>query len=62
MNVREMPEYHIVPSTIVAEEIKNAHNVWLDTPGRRGVKYKDNSIRKFKDYDNKCLNKWDMLK
>lgn len=57
-----MPEYHIVPSTIVAEEIKNAHNVWLDTPGRRGVKYKDNSIRKFKDYDNKCLNKWDMLK
>lgn len=62
MNGLEMPEYHIVPSTIVAEKIKNAHSAWLDTPGRKGVKHKDNPIRKFKDYDNKYLNKWEILK
>ena len=30
------PEFFIVPSRIVAEEIHNSHQKWLSTPGRYG--------------------------
>lgn len=56
------PEYHIVPSKVVAKTITENHKEWLATPGKRGQKHNDNPIRKFSDYDNKYLNNWDILK
>lgn len=61
LNELETPEYHIVPSNIVAETIKKEHQKWLDTPGRNGQKHNDNPMRKFSDYDNKYLNNWECL-
>ena len=56
------PEYHIVPWNGVAKQIKEGHQNWLKTPGRKGQKHKDNPIRTFEDRDNTYLNNWDYLK
>ena len=61
LNELENPEYHIVPSFIVAKTIKESHQKWLDTPGRNGQKHNDNAMRKFEDTDNKYLNNWECL-
>ena len=62
LNELDNPEYHIVPSKIVAETIKREHSEWLNTLGRNGQKHNDNPMRKFNDKDDKYLNNWDYLK
>ncbi len=62
LNELDIPEYHIVPSKIVADTIKDSHYQWLNTPGRNGQKHNDNSMRKFSDKEDKYINKWDFLK
>lgn len=62
LNKLDNPEYHIVPSKIVAEQIKESHQNWLNTLGRNGQEHNDNSIRKFSDKEDVYLNKWDLLK
>ena len=57
----EIPEYHIVPSKIVAETVKTDHQNWLNTPGKNGNVHKDNTIRKFADENNEYLNNWSVL-
>jgi len=61
LNKLDTPEYHIVPSKIVAETIKNNYQAWLNTPGRRGQPHNENSIRNFSDKEDLYLNKWDYL-
>ncbi len=62
LNELETPEYHIVPSNIVASQLKEGYKAWLETPGRKGQNHNDNSFRKFLDKDDKYLNRWDYLK
>lgn len=62
LNELEVPEYHIVPSCIVAKTIKEEHQQWLDTPGKDGQAHNDTSMRKFHDKEDKYLNNWDCLK
>lgn len=62
LNELDHPEYHIVPSKIVAETIKREHNEWLNTLGKNGQKHNDNPIRKFSDKEDKYLDNWDLLK
>lgn len=62
LNELDVPEYHIVPSKIVAETITASHKKWLETPGKKGQKHNDNSMRKFNDNDDKYLNNWKILK
>jgi hypothetical protein len=61
LNELDIPEYHIVPSKIVAESIKRSHKQWLDTPGKKGQKHNDNPIRKFDDNDDIYLDKWEIM-
>ena len=61
LNELDIPEYHIVPSKIVADAIKTEHSIWLDTPGKDGQKHKDNTIRKFQDKEDKYINNWSIL-
>ena len=61
LNELDIPEYHIVPSNIVAKIIKETHQLWLDTPGKRGQKHNNNAIRKFTDWEDKYLNNWSAL-
>ncbi len=62
LNELDNPEYHIVPSMIVAKQIKESHQLWLNTLGRNGQEHNDNPIRKFTDNEDLYLNKWDLLK
>ena len=61
LNDLESPEYHIVPSKVVSERIKNDHQEWLNTPGRKGQPHNDNNIRKFSDIDDIYLDKWGIM-
>lgn len=62
LNELDQPEYHIVPSKVVSKTIKDNHHDWLNSPGKKGQSHNDNSMREFKDEDNKYLDKWDLLK
>lgn len=53
--------YYIVPSTTVANRIKEAHQAWLNAPGKKGQSRKDTSMRMFDDQKDTYLNKWDLL-
>lgn len=63
LNNLDNPEYFIVPSKVVAERIKENHQNWLNTPGKKGQKHNDNSMRKFYILDNdNYKDAWDLLK
>jgi hypothetical protein len=57
----ERPNYYVVPSKGVAEQVQQSHRLWLDTPGRASRQHVDNSVRKFSDYENLYLERWDLL-
>ena len=45
--MKEPPEYWIIPSTIVSKVIRDRHEIWLKTPGRKGQPHKDTDLRRF---------------
>jgi len=55
------PDYFIVPSKKVAQQIQLLHKKWLGTPGKDGSLHKDSSMRKFEDFNGKYLGKWSIL-
>ncbi len=62
VGVGQLPEYYIVPSKVVADTVRTGHQVWLDTPGKKGQAHNDNPMRMFADQEQKYLDKWDTLK
>jgi hypothetical protein len=58
---KSSPEYHIVPSEIVAETLKEKHKEYIR---KNGEKENDKGMRPFhREYiGNKYLNKWDLLR
>lgn len=61
LNELDTPEYHIVPSKVVADTIRTSHQNWLLTPGQKGQKHNDTNIRTFEDKEDTYLNRWDLL-
>lgn len=61
LNELDIPEYHIVPSEIVASTLIKEHTEWLNSPGRNGQQHNDNDIRVFTDPNDIYLNKWEIL-
>ncbi len=57
----ELPEYHVVPSVVVARTVKKSHAVWLATPGRKGRPHKDGDLRTFWDVASKYRDNWSAL-
>ena len=62
LNELEAPEYHIVPSKIVADTIRKNHEKWLNTPGKKGQKHNNTNIREFYDLEDTYLDQWELLK
>lgn len=60
--INERPEYFIVPSKDLANQIKKEHQEWLDAPGKNGQPHNDTDMRQFSDKDGKYLEQWDLLK
>ena len=61
LNKLETPSFHIVPSKIVAKEVRESHQKWLKTPNKDGGTHQDNNLRNFKDDNDKYLNRWDFF-
>lgn len=57
-----IPSYHIVPSEVLANEIRTGHKRWLAELGKNGKIHRDNNMRVFMDENERFLNRWDLLK
>ena len=55
------PNFFVVPSNDVARYTKETNDEFLNTLGKKGQQRKPNSIRNFKDYEEKYINRWDLL-
>ena len=55
------PEFHIVPSGVVAEYVSTSHRQWLVGKKSDGSPRKDSSMRNFRDPDGKYKEAWSML-
>ncbi len=64
-------QYYIIPSSILAKNVVEAHQLWLKTPGVKGQKHKENSVRTVhlppykSSYSSldliKYRNRWDLI-
>jgi hypothetical protein len=57
----QRPSFHIVPSKIVAVATRESHEQWRQTPRRDGGEHGKSAMRKFTDYEDAYLDKWDLL-
>lgn len=58
---QERPDFFIVPSTVVADTVREGHARWLKEPGIHGQPHNDSNVRQFRDVDGKYLEKWSLL-
>ncbi|MDY6904048.1 MAG: hypothetical protein SWH61_05115 [Thermodesulfobacteriota bacterium] len=61
-SISERPDFHIVPSKVVAEYVKRTHINWLRGKKRDGSERKDSTLRKFRDVENEYLEAWHLIK
>lgn len=63
-------QYYIIPSSVMAKNVKASHQKWLNTPGKNGRAHKDSKIRvveiphKRTQYGwdpSEYLNRWESL-
>jgi hypothetical protein len=55
------PTFYVVPRIDVAKYVRESHQQWLATPGRKGQPHRDTDMRRFKDPDGKFKDRWDLL-
>ena len=55
------PDFHIVPSGIVAEYVATTHAAWLAGTKPDGSARKDSAMRNFRDDDQQYKEAWDSL-
>jgi len=55
-------EYYIIPSKDMSKNVKQMHKTWLTTPGIKGQKHKDNSVRVIALPPRKSFGGWDISK
>ena len=65
---------YVIPAEVVARVITESHSIWLNTPGSKGQKHNETSMRKITNFNkmkvesapngwmNKYLEKWNQLK
>lgn len=63
-------EYYIIPSKVMAKNIKEAHHLWLATPGAKGQPHIDSNVRTvalppktgFAGWNiSRYRNRWDLI-
>lgn len=56
--LKESIEYWLIPSELVAKTIKESHQIWLSSPGKKGQKHNDNPTRGFSIKQVNYAPKW----
>ena len=46
VDLQDNPVVYVLPSGVVARVLKEAHRIWLSTPGRNGRKHKETEMRR----------------
>ena len=54
-------DYYIVPRKYVTKYVRESHQTWLATPGRKGQAHRDTNLRHFKDPEGRFKDRWDLL-
>ncbi|UQD55759.1 hypothetical protein [Flavobacterium sp. K5-23] len=57
----ERPNFYIISSVKLAEEVRKGHVNWLETPGKNGKEHNDNPMRMFGDKEEKHLENWGII-
>lgn len=57
----QLPEYHVVPSEVVADYLTRTHQEWRAKPDREGKTHGESDVRKFQDSANEYRDRWDIL-
>lgn len=69
-NTGKQFEYYVIPASIMARNVAEAHQAWLKSLGAKGQAHKDNTVRtvhlpphkSFSGWDiSKYLNRWDLI-
>jgi len=60
-DVGSRPDFHIVPSKIVAEYVATNHRQWLAGTKSDGSARKDSPMRNFRDPDGQYQEAWELL-
>jgi len=53
--------FHIVPRKTVAHRVRDDHEKWRASPGRRGQAHRESTVRVFSDRANEYKDRWDLL-
>lgn len=62
LNYGEPADFYIVPSLDVAAFVKKHHRRWLKTPGRKGQKHNQTTMRQFRDDEQQYRNAYHLMK
>ena len=63
-------EYYVIPSSLMAKNVSKAHQLWLETPGKKGLPHKETTVRTvhlppFKSISgwniSRYKNRWDLI-
>lgn len=58
----ERPDFYIIPSETLAQEVRDGHLKWSETPGKDGqIRNGDTTMRMFGDKEEKYLEKWELI-
>jgi len=53
-------EYYIIPSGEMAKHVCQAHNLWLETPGKNGQAHRDSAVRTVHLPPHTSLSGWNI--
>lgn len=51
-------EYYVIPAEVMAKNVRESHQQWLQEPGKRGQAHKDSSVRTVALPPRRCKNGW----
>lgn len=57
----QLPDFHVVPSAIVAQYVATHHKEWLSGSKANGSARKDTSMRAFRDPGGEYKDRWNLL-
>ena len=59
--INSYPNYYIVESKVVSEQLKKEYSSWLAKPGKKGQPHRDTTMREFADTKASYKDNWGLI-
>jgi hypothetical protein len=59
-NTKANFEYYVIPASVMAKNVVEAHQLWLKSPGAKGQQHKENTVRTAPLPPRKSFSGWDI--